>query len=81
MGQDNISILQNRMILSHPQHSTYYNASSITDGMGNKASFEYDYLVNNPKKSNIYSIDNIGLNLGFEIYNNTSFGGKWVRSK
>ena len=46
-----------------------YGVNNITDGMGNQASFEYDYLVNNPKKSNIYSIDHIGQNLNYGIYN------------
>ena len=37
--------------------------------MGNQTSFDYDYLVHNPMKSdNIYDVDHIGQNLGYDLY-------------
>ena len=71
LGQENVAALNGRILFSLPQHSTYYNVASITDGMGNRTSFEYDYLVHNPyhNRSNIYDIDRIGENLLHGIYN------------
>ena len=69
MSQENISLITKERVFSFPQHSTYYNVASITDGMGNRVSFDYDYLVHNPMKSdNIYEVDRIGQDLGFELY-------------
>ena len=69
LGQENLAILHNKTLLSIPQHSIYYNVSKVTDGMGNRVSFDYNYLVHNPMKSdNNYNVDNIGQNLEFELY-------------
>lgn len=69
LGQENMSILQNGYLLSSPQHSIYYNVQSVTDGMGNRTCFGYDYLINNPLRHNIYSVTGIGNNLGgYYIY-------------
>lgn len=49
--------------------SNRYVVSSITDGMGNRNNFSYDYLTFNPlKDDNIYSLSNPGTNLGNDIY-------------
>lgn len=70
MGQENLALISNGNLYSFPQHTTYYNVESITDGMGNRVSFDYNYLVHNPMKSdNNYNVDNIGQNLEFELYN------------
>ena len=70
LGQENVSILQNQLLLSSPQHSVYYSVDTITDGMGNSTAFEYGYLVNNPMNSdNIFSLSHQGENLGLAIYN------------
>ncbi len=70
LGQENASILHGSYIHSRPQHSIYYNVKNITDGMGNRVSFDYNYLVHNPMKSNnIYDVNNIGQNLGYDLYN------------
>ena len=70
LGQENLAILHNKTLLSIPQHSIYYNVKDITDGMGNRVSFDYDYLVHNPMKSNnIYDVNHIGQNLGYDLYN------------
>ena len=72
LGQENAAILGSINLYSMPQHSTYYNAKTITDGMGNQVAFDYGYLVNNPNEhaENIYSIGEIGVNQGpFDIYN------------
>ncbi len=80
LGQENLAILHNKTLLSIPQHSIYYNVQSITDGMGNRASFDYEYLIHNPmKNNNIYTINSIGQNLGFELYN-TPMPTKAVKS-
>ena len=69
LGQENLAILHNKTLLSIPQHSLYYNVRKVTDGMGNRVSFDYNYLVHNPMKSdNNYNVDNIGQNLEFELY-------------
>ncbi|MBR4392357.1 MAG: VCBS repeat-containing protein, partial [Bacteroidales bacterium] len=68
-GQENVSILQNQLLLSKPQHSTYYSVDSIVDGMGNYIGFDYDYLVHNPMKGdNIYTLSQVGQDLGLSIY-------------
>lgn len=69
LGQENASLLYGSYLNSRPQQSIYYNVSNITDGMGNRTSFDYDYLVHNPMKSdNIYDVDHIGQNLGYDLY-------------
>ena len=61
LGNENTSLLNNGYLYSLPPLSTYYNISSIIDGMGNKTEFEFDYLVNNPRKdNNIYTLDHDG---------------------
>lgn len=69
LGRENMSMFDCYRLYSKCPTSTYYNVESITDGMGNRVSFDYDYLVHNPMKSdNIYDIDNVGQNLEFELY-------------
>ncbi|MBQ2513762.1 MAG: hypothetical protein II535_01055, partial [Bacteroidales bacterium] len=49
--------------------TTYYSVDSIIDGMGNSASFEYNYLVHNPMKNdNIFSLSDAGQDLGLSVY-------------
>ena len=75
LGQENAAIISNERMYSLPQYSIYNNVISITDGMGNQAAFEYDYLIHNPKKvqgtndNNIYTLTEIGTNLSYNIYN------------
>ena len=46
-----------------------YGLTSITDGMGNRTSFSFGYLTNNPlRNDNIYSLSAPGVNLGNNIY-------------
>lgn len=69
LGQENVSILQNSLLLSQPPHSDYYSVDSITDGMGNRASFEYGYLVRNPLgQNNIFTVTHNGQDLGHSVY-------------
>ena len=68
-GQENSALLSDYRIHSAPSITDYYNVQSITDGMGNRISFDYDYLVHNPMKSNnIYDVNQIGQNLGYDLY-------------
>ena len=70
LGQENMALISKGNLYSFPQHSIYYNVDNITDGMGNRTSFDYGYLVHNPRKSdNIYDVDHIGQNLGYDLYN------------
>ena len=70
LAQENIAVLSNEKLYSFPQHSVYYNVASISDGMGNRATFAYDYLTNNPKNetANIYTMTDMSHNLGYDIY-------------
>ena len=80
LGQENMALISKGNLYSFPQHSIYYNVKDITDGMGNRASFDYEYLIHNPmKNNNIYTINSIGQNLGFELYN-TPMPTKAVKS-
>lgn len=75
LAQENMGVLGYEKLFSVPQKSIYYNVRAITDGMGNRVSFDFDYLVHNPKKvfpghdRNIYTVSGIGNNLGgYYIY-------------
>ena len=69
LGQENTSLLNNGYLYSLPPISSYYNVSSIIDGMGNKTEFDFDYLVNNPKKdNNIYTLDQEGEDRSKDIF-------------
>lgn len=52
LGQENQSILEDAILFSTPPISDYYNVASISDGMGNRIDFEYDYLIDNPQRTN-----------------------------
>lgn len=70
LGRENASMFDCFRLYSKCPISTYYAVQSITDGMGNQVSFDYDYLVHNPMKSNnIYDVNHIGQNLGYDLYN------------
>ena len=69
LGHENMSMFDCYRLYSKCPISKYFNVESITDGMGNRVSFDYNYLVHNPMKSdNIYALDNIGQDLGYELY-------------
>ena len=69
LGRENMSMFDCYRLYSKCPTSTYYNVETITDGMGNRISFDYDYLVHNPMKSdNIYNVEHLGQNLGYDLY-------------
>lgn len=45
LGQENPAILRKNFVFSLKPISNRYNAKTITDGMGNRVEFEYDYLA------------------------------------
>ncbi len=45
LGQENPAILRKNFVFSLKPISNRYNAKTITDGMGNRVEFEYDYLT------------------------------------
>ena len=53
MGKENVGIMGNASVFCLPPLSNRYSVKVITDGMGNKSAFEYDYLTT--FNSNIYS--------------------------
>lgn len=57
-GHENYALLNDYTIHSARSISEYYNVIDITDGMGNKTEYEYDYLTNNPheRADNIYTL-------------------------
>jgi RHS repeat-associated protein len=69
LGRENSSMFDCFRLYSKSPISTYYNVKSVTDGMGNQVAFDYGYLVHNPMKpDNIYGVDYIGQNRGFDLY-------------
>ena len=69
LGRENSSMFDCFRLYSKSPISTYYNVENITDGMGNRVAFDYGYLVHNPMKSdNIYDVDRLGQNRGFDLY-------------
>lgn len=48
LGKENQSFLGHNTLSHLPSYSLRYEVTSITDGMGRKTKFSYDYLVPNP---------------------------------
>ncbi len=44
-GRDNLSMISNNYFFMLPPMTNRYSVSNITDGMGNRSSFSYDYLT------------------------------------
>lgn len=45
LGRENVGIMGNQSIFILPTMTNRYSVEAITDGMGNKTEFEYDYLT------------------------------------
>ena len=45
LGRENLSFIGELKMFSFPSFTNRYNVAYVTDGMGNKTEFEYDYLT------------------------------------
>ena len=68
-GTESACIAFTTLAWSRVPISNRYGVHCITDGMGNRTGFSFDYLTHNPLNSdNIYTLINPGTNLGNNIY-------------
>lgn len=62
LGKDNLSFLGSTTLSHLPSLTCRHEVKSITDGMGNKKEFEYEYLMpkpNNPTENDFYRFTSI----------------------
>lgn len=68
-GRDNLAMLSHNTYIRLPSITNRYSVKEITDGMGNKSSFYYDYLTGvDGQHNNFYTWDPYYSNLDKDIY-------------
>ena len=56
-GENNLSMISDKYYFMLPSMTNRYSVSSITDGMGNRSSFDYDYLMAVSGSHGFYNLD------------------------
>ena len=71
LGQERLSFLGTTMLSRLPSMRLRHEVKQITDGMGRKTEFEYDYLapqLSNPSDNDFYKLNSTGLEHFFNTY-------------